>query len=172
MTTPRRYAPMGGSFAPVRVAGFRWNGWQTSAVYAFVAQRNLRLQNILLLVASYFFYGWWDWRFLFLIAFSSLVDYCVGLWISKTENTTQRKIALSISLGVNLGFLGFFKYFNFFSESFSAAFTFMGNPISDPVLLHIILPVGISFYTFQTLSYTIDIFRRQLRPTHDILEFL
>ncbi|MDM8543259.1 MBOAT family O-acyltransferase [Desulfococcaceae bacterium HSG9] len=140
-------------------------------LYWVVTNRSLKIQNLLLVIASYFFYGWWDWRFLFLIAFSSFVDYFVGIRIAKTNDKTQRKLLLLTSIFVNIGFLGFFKYFNFFSENFAKAFTFLGLPITDPVLLNIILPVGISFYTFQTLSYTIDVYKRKLEATKDIIAF-
>jgi len=133
-------------------------------------KRDLKLQNLLLLAASYVFYGWWDWRFLSLIAFSSMVDYFVGLQMGKAEEQSRRKLLLWVSICVNLGFLGFFKYFNFFAESFSDAFTLLGTPI-EATRLNIILPVGISFYTFQTLSYSIDIYRKKLEPTRDIIAF-
>ncbi|WP_196895924.1 MBOAT family O-acyltransferase [Aureivirga marina] len=139
-------------------------------LYWFVTQRNLKAQNILLLVASYIFYGWWDIRFLTLIAFSSALDYFIGLKLGETENPKKRKLLLGLSLLVNLGFLGFFKYFNFFIESFSDAFTFFGGNIAASKL-NIILPVGISFYTFQTLSYTIDVYRKTLQPTKDPIAF-
>ena len=139
-------------------------------LYWFVTNKKLKLQNILLLLSSYVFYGWWDWRFLSLIIFSSFVDYFVGIWLSKTEDKQQRKMLLWISILVNIGFLGFFKYFNFFSQSFSDAFTLLGSHI-EPSRLNIILPVGISFYTFQTLSYSIDVYRRKLEPTKDIIAF-
>ncbi len=139
-------------------------------IYWFLLSRNLKLQNMFLLAASYFFYGWWDWRFLSLIFFSSIVDYLVGIQLSKTNNEKKRKIFLLTSLLVNLGFLGFFKYFNFFTESFSTAFTFFGYSI-EAARLNVILPVGISFYTFQTLSYSIDIYRRKLEPTKDVVGF-
>jgi len=140
------------------------------ALYWFVTQRSLKLQNAFLLVASYFFYGWWDWRFLFLIAFSSLIDYVVGLRLDQTSDQRKRKWWLSLSILVNIGFLGFFKYFNFFAESFSEAFTLLGEPM-EASRLQIILPVGISFYTFQTLSYSIDVYRKKLEPTKDIISF-
>lgn len=124
----------------------------------------------MLLVSSYVFYGWWDWRFLFLIAISSLVDYLVGKQLFKTENTTRRKVLLWISLGVNLGFLLYFKYANFFIESFIDAFSLFGREL-EASTLNIILPVGISFYTFQTLSYTLDIYRKKLEPSEDALAF-
>ena len=138
----------------------------------FVANKSRRLQNLLLLAASYLFYGWWDWRFLFLIAFSSVVDYLVGLRLETTSSPARRKMLLLSSVTVNLGFLGFFKYFNFFSENFAKAFTILGQPIADPALLNIVLPVGISFYTFQTLSYSIDVYRNKLKPTRDPIAFL
>ena len=139
-------------------------------LYWFVTNKSLKLQNILLLVSSYVFYGWWDWRFLSLIIFSSFVDYFVGVSLGKTEIPHKRKVLLWISIFVNLGFLGFFKYYNFFAESFVDAFTLFGKHI-DVSRLNIILPVGISFYTFQTLSYSIDVYRRKLEPTKDYIAF-
>ena len=139
------------------------------ALYWFVF-KSVSSQNILLLVASYFFYGWWDWRFLSLIAFSSALDYLIGLRLSKTEEERTRKLLLYTSLAVNLGFLGVFKYYNFFAQSFADAFTLFGQSI-DPLRLQIILPVGISFYTFQTLSYTIDVYRKQLEPAKNMVSF-
>jgi len=139
-------------------------------LYWFVTHRSLKLQNALLLLASYFFYGWWDWRFLSLIAFSSLTDYFVGLALANAKTDMKRKILLSLSILVNIGFLGFFKYFNFFAESFAQAFTLLGDPL-EISSLKIILPVGISFYTFQTLSYSIDIYRKKLTPTKDFVAF-
>lgn len=139
-------------------------------LYWFFTNRNLKFQNFLIVLASYVFYGWWDWRFLFLIAFSSIVDYSVGIWMSKTEVQIRRKLLLFLSVFVNIGFLGFFKYFNFFSESFAGAFTFFGHGF-EASRLNIILPVGISFYTFQTLSYSIDVYRRKLEPTRDAVAF-
>ena len=139
-------------------------------LYWFVLNRNLKAQNLLLLAASYVFYGWWDWRFLSLIAFSTLVDYTLGVLLGKEEKESKRKIYLWISIIVNLGFLGFFKYYNFFVESFVDAFTFFGQDIKVGSL-SIILPVGISFYTFQTLSYTIDVYKRNLEPTKKFIAF-
>jgi D-alanyl-lipoteichoic acid acyltransferase DltB (MBOAT superfamily) len=112
---------------------------------------------MLIVIASYVFYGWWDWRFLSLIVFSSLVDYSIGILLSKENRPKKRKIILWASIFVNIGFLGFFKYYNFFVESFVASFSFFGSELSASTL-NIILPVGISFYTFQTLSYTIDVY--------------
>jgi len=139
-------------------------------LYWFVTNRRLKLQNSLLVIASYVFYGWWDWRFLSLIIFSSCIDYLVGVGLSKTEDERKRKLLLWTSIAINIGFLGFFKYFNFFAESFAEAFTFLGKPI-EASRLNIILPVGISFYTFQTLSYSIDVYKRKLNPTKDIISF-
>ncbi|GAA0872712.1 MBOAT family protein [Gangjinia marincola] len=139
-------------------------------LFWFVLKGNRKGQNILLLIASYIFYGWWDWRFLGLIVFSSLLDYVLGIQIHKEQLARKRKMYLLLSLLVNLGFLGFFKYFNFFTESFAEAFTLFGQSF-EASRLNIILPVGISFYTFQTLSYTIDIYRKQLTPTKDALSF-
>jgi D-alanyl-lipoteichoic acid acyltransferase DltB (MBOAT superfamily) len=135
-----------------------------------MTDRNLKIQNLLIVIASYVFYGWWDTRFLSLILFSTLVDYMVGVGLLKQENLTKRKILLWISILVNLGFLGFFKYYNFFLDNFITAFTFFGMPIKAG-MLNIILPVGISFYTFQTLSYSIDVYRRKLEPTQDFIAF-
>ncbi len=136
----------------------------------WLLNRNLRLQNLLIVVASYVFYGWWDWRFLSLIIFSSIVDYSVGIALESSEKKYARKLLLMTSIMVNIGFLGFFKYFNFFSESFAEAFTILGYSFNAQTL-NIILPVGISFYTFQTLSYSIDVYRNKLEPTRDIVAF-
>lgn len=140
-------------------------------LYWFVTQKNLRLQNGLIVVASYVFYGWWDWRFLSLLLFSSMVDYVAGLAMMKEQKQRRRKWYLVLSIISNLGLLGFFKYYHFFIDSFTAAFSFLGMPI-HPGTLHIILPVGISFYTFQSLSYGIDVYRRKLEPTRDLVAFL
>lgn len=139
-------------------------------LYWFVFKNHLKSQNVLLLAASYLFYGWWDWRFLSLIVFSTLLDYTIGRRLEVASKETNKKALLWCSIVVNLGFLGFFKYYNFFLENFVAAFTFFGQPIS-PRSLNIILPVGISFYTFQTLSYTIDIYRGKLTPEKDFVAF-
>ena len=133
--------------------------------------KHLRLQNLAIVGSSYFFYGWWDWRFLSLIIFSTLVDYSVGLAISHQQASShKRKMLLWISIIVNLGLLGFFKYYNFFLDNFVSAFSFFGSSI-ETGSLNIILPVGISFYTFQTLSYTIDVYNGKLKPTRDFISF-
>lgn len=139
-------------------------------IYWFVTNKNLKLQNVFLVIASYFFYGWWDWRFLALIIFSTLLDYWVGRLMAQETKVLNRKILLWISILVNLGFLGFFKYYNFFLDNFIQAFSLFGMPISARSL-SIILPVGISFYTFQTLSYSIDVYRKKLKPTTDVAAF-
>lgn len=139
-------------------------------LYWFVTQKSLRLQNLLIVIASYVFYGWWDWKFLGLIFFSTMVDYTIGCLLKDEENERKRKLLLYTSLFINLGFLGFFKYYNFFVESFVDAFTLFGAKL-EASTLNIILPVGISFYTFQTLSYTIDVYQRKLEPTKDLVAF-
>lgn len=139
-------------------------------LYWFVINKNIKCQNFLLLIASYFFYGYWDWRFLSLIFISSICDYLIGLNLPKSKSKLQRKVLLFLSLVINLGFLGFFKYFNFFVDSFIDLFGYFGIHLNARSL-NIILPVGISFYTFQTLSYTIDIYKNKLEPTKDIIAF-
>ena len=139
-------------------------------IYWFICNKNLKLQNTLLLVASYVFYGWWDWRFLSLIAFSSLVDFYCGIYIDRAKDRSAKKRWLLLSMLVNLGFLGVFKYFNFFSKSLEEALLSFGYQI-DAMTLNVILPVGISFYTFQTMSYTIDVYRDKLKPTKDPIAF-
>ena len=132
--------------------------------------RYLKAQNLLLLLASYFFYAIWDYRFLSLIILSSIVDYLIGLKMYKTTDQKKRKSLLFLSLGVNLGFLFVFKYFNFFSGSLAELCQILGFEASV-ITLTLLLPVGISFYTFQTLSYTLDIYRGTLTPTKSALNF-
>lgn len=135
----------------------------------WLLSKNLKAQNLVLLLASYVFYGWWDWRFLSLIALSSFADYIIGIRLHKAQ--TNRKYWLVLSLVINLGMLAFFKYADFFAQSFSDAFSLFGQHI-EVNRLNIILPVGISFYTFQTLSYTLDIYKRKLEPTKSLVSFL
>ncbi|PWG04159.1 MBOAT family O-acyltransferase [Polaribacter aquimarinus] len=139
-------------------------------VYWFFTKKNTNIQNLLVVISSYIFYGWWDWRFLFLIILSTLLDYTIGLYIFKETAKRKRKLLLYISLFINLGFLGFFKYYNFFLDNFIEAFSFFNVKLSANSL-NIILPVGISFYTFQTLSYTIDIYQRKITPTKNLIAF-
>ncbi|QIE60628.1 MBOAT family protein [Rasiella rasia] len=139
-------------------------------LYWFVCRKKIRAQNWLLLLSSYFFYGFWDWRFLFLILFSTLVDFSVARRLLKEANARKRKLLVSVSILVNLGLLGFFKYYNFFLDTFVDSFSFFGTSISID-RLDIILPVGISFYTFQTLSYTIDVYRKKITSPSSFLNF-
>lgn len=132
-------------------------------------------QNRFLLLASYFFYGWWDWIFLGLIAISTITDYVVALVLESSQDNRKRRIYMMVSLAVNLGMLGVFKYYDFFADSLVAALGY-ANPSqalqsSDWILLKVVLPVGISFYTFQTLSYTIDVYRRQIPAEKNFLDF-
>ncbi len=140
------------------------------ALYWGLQNVSFKLQKWVILLASYFFYGSWDWRFLTLIIFSTLVDFSVGRRLENEEKQIVRKLLLWLSILINLGLLGFFKYYNFFVESFASAFTLFGQNI-DANRLNIVLPVGISFYTFQTLSYTIDVYRKDIKPCHDLLSF-
>lgn len=138
----------------------------------WLLNQHTQKQNVLLLFASYCFYGWWDWRFLTLILLSSLLDYGVALAIEKNnDQQRKRKRYLLVSLFSNLGLLGVFKYFDFFSDSFQFSMSLLGWKV-NAVTLDLILPVGISFYTFQTMSYTLDVYRRTIKPTHRIVSFL
>ncbi|MGB2354510.1 MAG: MBOAT family O-acyltransferase [Schleiferiaceae bacterium] len=139
------------------------------AVY-WALHNSLRSQNIMLLTASYIFYGWWDARFLSLIVASTVVDYLLGQYLAVATNALKRKLLLTASMIFNLGLLGVFKYYNFFMENFMEIAHSVGLH-TNPILLKIALPVGISFYTFQTMSYTIDIYRKQLEPTKDFIAF-
>lgn len=140
------------------------------ALYWFVFPRHLKAQNTLLLVASYFFYGWWDWRFLSLVAFSTVLDYTMGRLIGAQEDERKRTWLLWASLGANLTFLGFFKYYNFFVTSWVDAWASVGVGMPD-MTLKIILPLGISFYTFQSMSYSLDVYKGRLEPIKDFLSF-
>jgi len=139
-------------------------------IYWFILKRNLKVQNFFIATASYLFYGWWDWRFLFLIFASTVVDYLCGLAIANKKNKKDKRLFLIISMVFNLGLLGFFKYCNFFIDSFEDLIAVFGvNWNTDT--LNVLLPVGISFYTFQTMSYTIDVYRGKLDPTKDFVAF-
>ena len=138
-------------------------------LYWFVFNKNLKLQNLFVVVVSYIFYGWWDWRFLFLIAFTSACSFAAGLLIEKfKENPRKARMVNTLNIVVNLLILGVFKYYDFFATAFADAF--LGGK-ADGLLLHLILPVGISFYTFQALSYSIDVYKGKLAPTRDIVQF-
>lgn len=139
-------------------------------LYWFVF-KSYRWQNLFVVVVSYFFYGWWDWRFLILIAFTSICSFSCGLLIEYFEgNRLRQRLVSVINIVTNLLVLGAFKYYNFFVDSLESAFSLLGYHM-DPVAIDIILPVGISFYTFQALSYTIDVYQRKIAAEHDIITF-
>ena len=139
-------------------------------LYWFVFNKKLNHQNLLLLVASYFFYGCWDYRFLFLLMFSTFLDYYSGIKIFEAKSTFWKKTWLWISIGINLGFLGIFKYYNFFMDSISVGLYTAGVETHFETL-KLILPIGISFYTFHGLSYVIDIYKDKIRPERDFIEY-
>lgn len=139
-------------------------------LFWFVTNKNLRLQNALLLVASYFFYACWDWRFLFLLIFSTLLDYYTGLKMQDAKDQKRKRFWFWLSITVNLGFLGVFKYYNFFAESFSEAISHFGIQVNTWTL-KVILPVGISFYTFHGLSYVIDIFKDRIKAERNFIDY-
>ncbi|MEO0044942.1 MAG: hypothetical protein RL705_133, partial [Bacteroidota bacterium] len=138
--------------------------------YWFVTPKNLRNQNILLLASSYFFYACWDWRFLFLLFFSTFLDYFTGLKMAATSTKNSKKIWFWLSVIINLGFLGVFKYYDFFAKSFAEAVSGMGMRV-NPTTLNVILPVGISFYTFHGLSYVIDIYKEKIKPEKNFVDY-
>ena len=140
-------------------------------LYWFVFQKNLRVQNLLLLISSYVFYGWWDYRFLSLIFLSTVVDYFVGLKIYDVRDKKLKKSFLWVSILFNLSLLGFFKYYNFFIDSWIDFLAVFGYEYQSTWTLQVILPVGISFYTFQTMSYSLDIYHGKLKPTKDFISF-
>ena len=130
-------------------------------------KRQLLWQNLFVVVASYIFYGWWDWRFLILIAITTLLSFLSGIGIEYAPTQRGKKAVMIANIIINLGILGIYKYYDFFATQFARLFGIE----SDFLLLHLILPVGISFYTFQALSYSIDVYRKQIQPTHDIVAF-
>ena len=130
-------------------------------------KHQLLLQNLFIIIASYIFYGWWDWRFLILIAITTILSFLSGIGIEKAPTKRGKKAVMIANIVVNLGILGVYKYYDFFAREFAQLFGIE----SDFLLLHLILPVGISFYTFQALSYSIDVYRRQIEPCHDIVAF-
>jgi D-alanyl-lipoteichoic acid acyltransferase DltB (MBOAT superfamily) len=140
------------------------------ALLYWLVRGHLRARNSLIVLGSYLFYGWWDYRFLSLIALSTLIDYSMGLALADARTQTRRRIFLGISIAGNLGMLGFFKYYGFFVDSLADLLQRAGLPF-HPWSLQIVLPVGISFYTFQTMSYTLDVFRGHIKPTRDLLAF-
>lgn len=139
-------------------------------VLYWALRKHLLFQNAFLIISGFVFYGWWDWRYLGLLIFTSGTDYLVAMGLERSADERRRKALLVVSLVANLGLLGFFKYYDFFIHSFHSAFTVMGLPFNLRTL-NLVLPVGISFYTFQSLSYTIDVYRRQLRATQHPITF-
>lgn len=139
-------------------------------LYWYVTKGNLKSQNILLLISSYFFYACWDWRFLFLLVFSTLLDYYTGIKMSDAKNETNKKFWFWLSIFVNLGFLGVFKYYNFFVESFANVISGFGLKV-NPASLDVILPIGISFYTFHGLSYVIDIYKSRIKAEKNFIDY-
>ncbi len=139
-------------------------------LYWFLMNRSYKLQNVLLLVASYYFYACWDWRFLFLLIFSTLLDYYTGIKMSEAKNIVNKKFWFWLSISVNLGFLGVFKYYNFFADSFANIIANFGFHV-NPWTLKVILPVGISFYTFHGLSYIIDIYKGRIQAEKNFIDY-
>lgn len=139
-------------------------------VYSLYRALGFRWQNRLLLAASYYFYGVWDWRFLSLLLLSTAIDFLCALEIHKSTSEARRRLFIWLSVGSNLTVLGFFKYYSFFADSLQALAANLGVTLDD-ITLNIILPMGISFYTFQTMSYTIDVYRRRLAPCQNIWDF-
>lgn len=139
-------------------------------IYWSVNKRSLSLQNGLLLLASYFFYACWDWRFLFLLLFSTALDYFTGIKMAEAKNKENKKLWFWLSIIINLGFLGVLKYYNFFADSLAEALSGLG--IQPNIwTLKVILPVGISFYTFHGLSYVIDIYKERIQPERNIVTY-
>ena len=147
-------------------------------LYWFVFNKNLRLQNLFIVIASYVFYGWWDWKFLILMGFTTLCSWISGVLILKVRGNTlvekkkkrYSQVITATNIVLNLIILGFFKYYNFFVDAFIDAFSLFGKDLNIHTL-KIVLPIGISFYTFQALSYTIDTYRKQVEPTKDVVSF-
>jgi D-alanyl-lipoteichoic acid acyltransferase DltB (MBOAT superfamily) len=139
-------------------------------LYWFVFNKTKNSQNALLIIASYYFYSCWDWRFLFLLVFSTFLDYYTGIQIEKGKSEQSRKFWFWLSILINLGFLAIFKYYNFFADSFSGLLSSVGFQ-SSPILLNVILPVGISFYTFHGLSYVIDIYYKRIKAEYNFVDY-
>lgn len=133
----------------------------------WLLRKRLQWQNLLVVAASYLFYGWWDWRFLLLIAFTTLCSFTSGLLIKPERSRRHNMTIMWLNIGINLGILGLFKYYDFFASELASLLGCNG----DSVMLHLILPVGISFYTFQALSYSIDVYRGKMEPTRDVVAF-
>ena len=140
------------------------------ALYWLLQKRDLKVQNILLLAASYYFYACWDWRFLFLLMFSTLLDFYTGIRMKDASNNQNKKVWFWASIIINLGFLGVFKYYNFFAENLQMALQSVGWQV-DFWTLQVILPVGISFYTFHGLSYVVDIYYNRIEPSRNFVNY-
>ena len=138
-------------------------------LYWFVFQHKLRAQNLLILLASYFFYGWWSWKFMALLMLSTALDYAYGFWVASPDRK-KAKVFLWLSIINNLGILGVFKYYNFYATQFQQGFELLGIH-SNPILLNIALPIGISFYTFHGMSYVFDIYRSQQKPVRNFVDY-
>ena len=139
-------------------------------LYWFIFSKSLKLQNVLLLIASYFFYACWDWRFLFLLLFSTYLDYFTGLKMANSITAKAKKFWFWLSISINLGILGLFKYYNFFITSFTDAMHQIGVE-ADPLTVKLILPIGISFYTFHGLSYVIDIYNDKIKAESNFIDY-
>jgi alginate O-acetyltransferase complex protein AlgI len=139
-------------------------------LYWFVAKKSLSIQNLVLLVSSYFFYGCWNWHFLFLLIFSTLLDYYSAIKIEESKTEKNKKFWFLLSIGINIGFLGIFKYYNFFIDSITTSSSFLGLPI-HLWTLKVILPVGISFYTFHGLSYVIDVYKNRIKAEKNFIDY-
>jgi alginate O-acetyltransferase complex protein AlgI len=152
-----------------------FNSWTFAVFFAIVLPLyyvlDWRRQNVLLLAASYVFYGWWDWRFLLLLIASTLVDFIIARRMNATVDPLSRRRLMLLSVGLNLGCLGFFKYFNFFSDSLRHALGLFGARHLDYFTIEVLLPVGISFYTFQSISYIVDVYRSKREHTDDLVAF-
>jgi alginate O-acetyltransferase complex protein AlgI len=140
------------------------------SLYWFATKRNLRLQNLLLLFSSYFFYACWDWRFMFLLIFSTILDFFTGIKVYESSSKREKIFWLYLSIGINLGFLGFFKYYNFFAESFAEGLILLGFKVNFGYL-NLVLPVGISFYTFHGLSYVLDLYNEKIKPERNFIDY-
>ncbi len=136
----------------------------------WLLHRHLRLQNLLVLAASYYFYACWEPKFLLLLILSTAFDFGCGLAVDRIEDSRKRKLFVAMSMALNLGMLGYFKYFDFFATSMQTLLARGGLHVSIQ-LLHVVMPIGISFYTFQSMSYVIDVYRREIKPTRDPIEF-
>jgi alginate O-acetyltransferase complex protein AlgI len=140
------------------------------SIYWFLAKKNHKFQNVLLLISSYFFYACWDWRFLFLLIFSTALDYFAGIKMSQVQTKRRRQFWFWLSILVNLGLLGVFKYYNFFASTFASGISHLGFQV-NPWTLKVILPIGISFYTFHGLSYVIDIYKDRIKPERNFIDY-